>query len=70
VGFREDRDLITVAVHTGLRWDEISALRVGDLDLPGRRLAIKRAWNRNGVGEWVIGPPKTRRSRRTISLAP
>lgn len=70
VGFREDRDLITLAVHTGLRWGEISALRVGDIDLHAGRLAVKRAWKRNGVGEWIIGPPKTQRSRRTLSLAP
>ena len=70
VGFREDRDLITLAVHTGLRWGEISALRVGDIDLSARWLAVKRAWKRNGAGEWIIGPPKTRRSRRTISLPP
>jgi integrase len=44
IGFREDRDLITLAVQTGLRWGEISALRVGDVDLQSRRLAVKRAW--------------------------
>jgi integrase len=70
IGFREDRDLITLAVHTGLRWGEISALRAGDVDLHSRRLAVKRAWKRNGVGEWIIGPPKTAKSRRTLSLAP
>jgi integrase len=70
IGFRQDRDFITVAVHTGLRWGEITALRVGDVDLAQRQLTVKRAWKRDGVGAWVIGPPKTKRSRRTISLAP
>jgi integrase len=70
VGFREDRDLITLAAHTGLRWGEISALRVGDINLQSRRLAVKRAWKRDGVGRWIIGPPKTAKSRRTLSLAP
>lgn len=70
IAFREDRDLITLAVHTGLRWGEISALRVGDLDLARRTLSVARAWKRDGTGAWVIGPPKTARSRRTISLAP
>ena len=70
VAFREDRDLITLAVHTGMRWGEISALRVGDIDLDARRLSIKRAWKRDGDLNWVIGPPKTARSRRTISISP
>jgi integrase len=70
IGFREDRDFVTLTVHTGLRWGEISALRVGDIDLEARRLSVKRAWKRNGVGEWIIGPPKTKKSRRTISVAP
>lgn len=69
VGFREDRDLITLAVHTGLRWGEISALRVGDIDLRTRQLSVKRAWKRDGSGDWIIGPPKTAKSRRNISLA-
>jgi integrase len=70
VAFREDRDLITLVVHTGLRWGEISALRVGDVDLDTRRLSVKRAWKRDGELNWVIGPPKTARSRRTISISP
>jgi integrase len=70
IGFREDRDLITLAVHTGLRWGEISALRVGDVQPDKRHLSVKRAWRRNGTGEWIIGPPKTAKSRRTMSLAP
>ncbi|WP_019874474.1 tyrosine-type recombinase/integrase [Sporichthya polymorpha] len=69
VAFREDRDLITLVVHTGLRWGEISALRVGDVDLDARRLSVKRAWKRDGELNWVIGPPKTARSRRTISIS-
>lgn len=70
VAYREDRDLITLAVHTGLRWGEISALRVGDVDLERRRLAVKRAWKRDGELHWIIGPPKTARSRRVLSLSP
>jgi integrase len=70
VAYREDRDLITLAVHTGLRWGEISALRVGDVDRERRLLAVKRAWKRDGECAWFIGPPKTERSRRTLSLAP
>ncbi len=69
VAYREDRDLISLAVHTGLRWGEISALRVGDIDLRRRMISVKRAWKRDGELKWVIGSPKTVRSRRTISLS-
>lgn len=70
IAFREDRDLISLAVHTGLRWGEVAGLRIGDIDLDRRRLSVKRALKRDGELRWVIGPPKTSRSRRTISLAP
>lgn len=70
VAYRQDRDFITLAVHTGLRWGEITALRVGDVDTARRLLSVKRAWKRDGDGQWAIGPPKTERSRRVISLAP
>ncbi len=69
VAYREDRDLITLVAHTGLRWGEISALRVGDVNLGRRLLSVKRAWKRDGDLKWVIGSPKTARSRRTISLS-
>ncbi|MGQ0467987.1 MAG: tyrosine-type recombinase/integrase [Sporichthyaceae bacterium] len=69
VAYREDRDLIELAVHTGLRWGEISALRAGDVDLERRLVSVKRAWKRDGELKWVIGAPKTQRSRRTISLS-
>jgi integrase len=70
IAYREDRDLITLAVHTGLRWGEIAGLRVGDILIDERLLSVKRALKRDGDLRWVVGPPKTARSRRTISLAP
>jgi integrase len=70
IAYREDRDLITLAVHTGLRWGEIAGLRVGDIDVERRLLSVKRALKRDGDLRWVVGPPKTSRSRRVITLAP
>jgi integrase len=74
------RDLLTVAVGTGLRWGELTALRVHDLQLSGRapHLSVRRAWKRNGTGEFAVdgegrfylGSPKTRESRRRVSLSP
>lgn len=75
----DGRDLLTVAVGTGLRWGELTALRVDDLVLtgPSPHLSVRRAWKRNGTGDFAVagegrfylGPPKTRESRRRVSLA-
>jgi integrase len=74
------QDLLVVAVGTGLRWGELTALRVEDLQLRGStpHLVVRRAWKRNGTGDFAldgqgvfyIGGPKTRESRRRVSLAP
>lgn len=58
--------LVVAMFSTGLRWGEITALQVRDLDLDDAQLSVRRAWKRGNV----LGPPKTRKSRRTIALAP
>ena len=58
--------LVTVMFSTGLRWGEVTALQVRDLDLDHAALSVSRAWKDGGV----LGPPKSKKSRRTISLAP
>lgn len=65
------RDFTRLLAGTGLRWSEATALTVGDLDLLSKRpkLHVRRAWKRRG-GLFIVGEPKTRRSRRTISLNP
>jgi integrase len=75
-----DRDFLTAAVGTGLRWGELTALKVKDLDLDANppTLAVRRAWKSNGRGEFALeqhgrfylGKPKTRESRRRMTLAP
>lgn len=55
--------------NTGLRYGEATALRWSDVDLTGERAIVKvtRAWRRGEDGEYV-GPPKTRKSVRSVSL--
>lgn len=60
------RDFCTLLVTTGLRFGEASALQVGDIDLFTSELRVRRAWKAGGV----LGPPKSRRSRRTIDFGP
>jgi integrase len=42
------RDLLRVMVGTGLRFGEITALWVEDIDLTKRTLSVREAWNRQG----------------------
>ncbi|WP_427130278.1 tyrosine-type recombinase/integrase [Pseudarthrobacter sp. S9] len=59
-------------VGTGLRFGEATALLASDFKLDGATptVRITKAWKEDGDGGYYIGPPKTRRSVRTVSLAP
>jgi len=59
------RTLLLCAVLTGMRRGELFGLRWEDIDLEGHRVFVRRALWR---GKFVT--PKSRRSRRTIDLAP
>ena len=52
--------------YTGLRWGEMAALCVGDLDVPRRRVNVNRAVAEVGR-DLIYGTPKNR-SRRTVPL--
>lgn len=56
---------------TGMRWGEATALTWADLDLRAKvpTARVDKAWKK-GVSGPVLGPPKTKRSNRTISLWP
>lgn len=58
------KPFVVTMFATGLRFSEITAVQVGDVDLQAGTLRVSRAWKRNGK----TGPPKSKRSRRTISL--
>ncbi|MFF3158001.1 tyrosine-type recombinase/integrase [Streptomyces sp. NPDC057910] len=64
-------DLIDALAGTGLRWSELTALQPRDLTLHGARptLRVQRAWKRIDGGK-EMGPPKTKKSRRTLVLSP
>lgn len=59
-------------IGTGLRFGEATALTPADfnLDTETPTVRITKAWKEDGAGGYYVGPPKTRRSIRTVSLAP
>jgi integrase len=67
-GWRE-KALVQMLAGTGLRWSEATALQVHDLDLDVRQAVdVRRAWKRRG-STFILGSPKTNRSRRSLGLS-
>lgn len=61
------RPLLEFMVASGARWGEIAALKPGDVDRATGSVKIRRAWKYSSAG-YAIGPPKTKRSKRTIRV--
>lgn len=61
------RPLIVTLAGTGMRWGEAAGLRRRRLDIMGRRLEVVHTLEEVD-GTLSVGTPKTRRSRRIISL--
>ncbi|MDI3331183.1 MAG: site-specific integrase [Micrococcus sp.] len=61
-------------IGSGLRLSEALAVTPADFDLDGKvpTVRVVRAWKESPTHtpRWRIGPPKTRKGRRTVSLAP
>lgn len=60
---------VVLALTTGLRQAELLGLAWSDVDLRGRYLTVRHTLQRVD-GEWVLMPPKTDKSRRTVDLVP
>ncbi|MEV7584370.1 tyrosine-type recombinase/integrase [Streptomyces erythrochromogenes] len=69
---RQDQLLVTVAYGTGLRFGELTALMpqdITDRNTTKPKLRVQRAWKRDEDGGYFLGPPKTKRARRTIRIS-
>lgn len=66
------RGFVAFLRATGTRFGEATAVRGSDFNFSGDTptVRIERAWKRDGDNRFYIGPPKTKKSRRTISLPP
>lgn len=62
------RRLVTVAIDTGLRQAEELGLHWEDIDFEGRSLTVRSTLQRVGQ-EYVLGPPKSETSGRTVALS-
>lgn len=60
--------LVALTLATGLRRGEVLGLRVTDVDLVRSRLHVRQALRKDSGGRSVIGPCKTKRSKRTVVL--
>lgn len=58
----EDSDLLRVAVGTGLRFGELTALLVSDVDLTHRTVRVNKAWKRDGEADEQDTPAWLRKS--------
>lgn len=66
------RPLIMFLAGSGCRWGEAVALTVGDVDTENSAVRITKAEKQDpdNPSKSIIGPPKSRKSRRTIGLPP
>jgi integrase len=64
------RPLVMMLGGSGMRWGELAALTVGDLDLEGIAVRITKAERQDpdNPSRTVVGPTKTKESRRTVPL--
>lgn len=64
------RPLVETLAGTGMRWGELAALTVADVDVHRSRVRINKAYQRDEHNHLVVGPPKSRRSRRYVDIGP
>ncbi|TRW81243.1 site-specific integrase [Mycolicibacterium sp. 018/SC-01/001] len=63
------KPLVEFLVASGCRWGEATALRPSDIDLATNTVRITRSWKRTyDRGGYELGPPKTKKSVRTINV--
>ena len=62
--------LATWLVTSVMRFSEATALTAADIEADAKTCRINKAWKYSGDYRPKIGPPKTKKSLRTISLPP
>lgn len=63
------KPLLWMLAGTGMRWGEATALTVADINVKAQTVSVTKAWKRNRAeGKFYVGDPKTKKSRRTVTL--
>ncbi|GGQ00254.1 hypothetical protein GCM10010187_15020 [Actinomadura coerulea] len=62
------RALVFLATSASLRWGEVVALVRRDIDLEAGAVSARRQYPELDTGDLVIGPPKSRAGKRTVSF--
>jgi integrase len=62
------RAMVLLATFASLRFGEVTALERGDLDLEAGTVRVRRAFVEVRGKGLVVGPPKSRAGRRTVSI--
>ncbi|SIC06120.1 tyrosine-type recombinase/integrase [Mycobacteroides abscessus] len=60
-------DIVLILAYTGLRWGELTGLRVADINLTTRRLQVRRSITQVG-GKLILGATKSRAGVRTVPI--
>lgn len=63
----QDKAALTVLFYSGLRVGELLALTVADYDNKANTITVTKTLSRTATG-YVIAPPKTPKSRRTVTI--
>lgn len=64
------RPLLTTLVGTGMRWSEATAIYTRHVSIERGTIRVQQAWKWEGAGRgWALGPPKSKKSRRTVNAA-
>jgi integrase len=64
----EHTPMIWIGALLGLRWGEVAALHVADVDLLGRVLHVRHTVTRDATGATTIGEPKSEAGTRSLTI--
>jgi integrase len=62
------RALALLAAFASLRWGEVTALKRRDIDLAAGTVRVRFAYTEQDNGKMLLGPPKSRAGRRTVTI--
>jgi integrase len=67
---RDDRfrALVLLAAFASLRWGEVTALKLRDIDLAAGTVRVRFAYTEQDNGKMLLGPPKSRAGLRTVGV--